>query len=67
MTSVFHPEGGYPRLFRYVPSGEMPSPDTLTLYDPVYNVIVINKDLYDKLDIGQKYLVERATTTLIIS
>ena len=63
--SVFHPEGGMPRIIRYVPASKMPSSDTLTLYDKSHNVVTINKELFDKLDWFGKYRAERATTTLM--
>lgn len=64
--SVFHPEGGYPRLFRFKPSSEFPSDDTLTLYDPEFNLVIINQDLYDTLLPHQKYLAERCTASLVL-
>lgn len=66
MSSVFHPEGGYPRLIRLVPSSEMPSDDTLTLYEPEYNLVIINKDLFEQLDPVYRRIAERATSTLVI-
>lgn len=65
--SVFHPEGGMPRLIRFKPSTEMPSADTLTTYDPKFNLVVINKELYDSLDYVGQYQAIRATTTLIVN
>lgn len=65
--SVFHPEGGYPRLIRFKPSGEMPSPDTLTTYDDKFNLVVINQELFDSLDKTAQYLAIRATTTLVVN
>ena len=64
--SVFHPEGGYPRLIRFKPSSEMPSDDTLTLFDERYNLVVINRELYDTLDAAGRYQAIRATTTLVV-
>lgn len=65
--SVFHPEGGYPRLLRFVPASAMPTPDTLTTYDDEFNLVVINKELYDTLDFSGRYQAERATTTLVLA
>lgn len=64
--SVFHPEGGMPRLIRFVPSTDMPSADTLTTYDAKFNLVVINKELYETLDFVGKYQAIRATTTLVL-
>lgn len=64
--SVFHPEGGMPRLLRFVPSSQMPSDDTLTTYDAHYNLVVINKELFDTLDWFGKHQAIRATTALVI-
>lgn len=65
--SVFHPEGGMPRLIRFVASSQMPSTDTLTTYDAKYNLVVINKELYDSLDFVGQYQAIRATTTLVVN
>lgn len=64
--SVFHPEGGMPRLIRYVPASKMPTPNTLTTYDPKFNLVIINQELYDELDFVGKYQAIRATTTLVV-
>lgn len=56
-----------PRLIRFKPSTEMPSADTLTTYDPKFNLVVINKELYDSLDYVGQYQAIRATTTLIVN
>lgn len=64
--SVFHPEGGMPRLLRFVPSSQMPSDDTLTTYDAKHNLVVINKELFDTLDWFGKHQAIRATTALVI-
>ena len=65
--SVFNPEGGMPRLIRFVSSSQMPSDDTLTTYDAKYNLVVINKDLYDTLDFVGQNRAQRATTTLVVN
>lgn len=65
--SVFHPEGGLPRLIRFVPSSKMPSDDTLTTYDPKFNLVIINKDLYDQCEFHIQYQAVRATTTLVLN
>ena len=64
--SVFHPEGGMPRLLRFVPSSQMPSDDTLTTYDAKSNLVIINKELFDTLDWFGKHQAIRATTALVI-
>lgn len=64
--SVFHPDGGFPRLLRYVPASEMPTPDTLTTYDDKFNIVVINQELFNTLDWYGKHRAQRATTTLLL-
>lgn len=64
--SVFVSESGMPRLIRFVPSSEMPTDDTLTTYDPKFNLIVINKELFEELDWFGRHRAMRATTTLIV-
>lgn len=67
MSSVFHPDGGYPRLIRFVPSSEMPSDDTLTVFDERWNLVTINKDLYDTLDYVGQYQAIRAMGSLVLA
>lgn len=64
--SVFVSESGMPRLIRFVPSSQMPSDDTLTTYDPKYNLVIINKELFETLDWFGKHRAVRATTTLLL-
>lgn len=64
--SVFHPEGGMPRLIRYVPASKMPTPNTLTTYDAKFNLVIINKELYDQSEFYIQYQAVRATTTLVL-
>lgn len=64
--SVFVSESGMPRLIRFVPSSEMPTDDTLTTYDPKFNLVVINKELFEELDWFGRHRAMRATTTLIV-
>ena len=64
--SVFHPEGGMPRLIRYVPASQMPTPNTLTTYDAKFNLVIINHELYDELVFDGKSQAIRATTTLVV-
>lgn len=64
--SVFQPEGGMPRLIRFTPSSQMPSDDTLTTYDPQFNLVVINKELFETLDWFGKHQALRATTALVL-
>lgn len=66
MSFALNPDNWLPRLIRFVPSSEMPSDDTLTLYNPKFNLVIINKDLFDTLDPIQRRTAERATSTLVL-
>lgn len=64
--SIFAPEGGPHRLLRFVPPGEMPSSDTLALYDQRNNLVIINKEAFDTLTAEQQYMTITTTTTLVM-
>lgn len=55
-----------PRLIRFVPASQMPTPDTLTTYDAKFNLVIINKELYDQSEFYIQYQAVRATTTLVL-
>lgn len=67
MSFTFNPDNEPPRLLRFVSPGAMPSADTLTLYDPRHNLVIINKEIFATLDPLQQRMAERATTTLVMS
>ena len=48
MAYAICPDEGYPRVWRFVPTGVLPS-GVLSTLDPAQNVQVIDKDLFDKL------------------
>lgn len=64
--SIFLSESGMPRLIRFVPASDMPTPDTLTIFNPQHNLVVINKELFEELDWYGKHRAVRATTTLVL-
>jgi hypothetical protein len=53
-----------PRLLRFVQPDEMPSPHHVAHYVEADNLVVINQDLFQRLDDTQKRAVERTTTDL---
>jgi len=56
MTSAFFPEGGYPRLIRNVtnlPKG------VVAEYEKEFNLLKINRELFDKLSVQQQNAVVR--------
>lgn len=65
-SRIFKPEGGLPRLIRFVPATDMPSDDTLTTYDAKFNLVIINKDLYETLDWYGKHQAVRATSAVVL-
>lgn len=66
-VSVKPEKDGPSRLLRFVPSVEMPSPDTLTIFIAEHNLLLINKDLYDTLDPRHQRMAKRSTTTLVVT
>ena len=67
MSFTYNPDNGPPRLLRFVSSVEMPSPDTLTLFDPKYNLVIINREIFETLDPLHRRMAERATTSLVMA
>lgn len=53
-----------PRLFRYVPAGALPGDDLVVVYDPTQNLLVINKDAYERLCESDRKVVQRTHRTL---
>lgn len=63
MAYALCPEEGLPRIWRFVPKGVLPNGVLCTL-DPVQNVLVIDKDLYDNLvPFPDQHLVLRTHAT----
>ncbi len=59
MAYALCPDEGFPRVWRFVPQGVLPDGVLCTL-DPVQNVQVIDKDLFDKLpEFPERHLVLR--------
>lgn len=57
-TYALAPEGGYPRLWRFVQDGVLPEGVLCTL-DKEYNLLRINKRLFEKLTTSEQYQVLR--------
>jgi hypothetical protein len=55
-----------PRLMRYVPAGALPHPEILVVYDPTHNLLVINRELFDRLDNMQQRETLRTHKTLTV-
>lgn len=67
MSFTYNPDDGPPRLLRFVSPEDMPSLDTLTLYDPKHNLVIINREIYETLDPLHQRMAERATTSLVMA
>jgi hypothetical protein len=59
--SVLNPTDGPPRLIRYVAPGVLPSDDIVSLFNPQQNLLLIDKDNFDRLTPAQRQLVLHTT------
>lgn len=63
MKFAFTPDDGPPRLERYVEAGTMPGKDLVALFDPKTNLLVINRELFDRLQKTDQHRVLRTQKT----
>lgn len=63
MKFAFTPDEGPPRLERYVEAGTLPGENLVALFDPANNLLVINRDLFEKLQPTDKHRVLRTRKT----
>lgn len=49
MSFTLNPDGGLPRLIRYLPASEFPSVDTIAMLDANNNLLRVNRSLFDQL------------------
>ncbi len=49
MSFAFCPDDGPPRVMRYVLPGTLPGRDLLALYDKSKNLLIIDRDHFDRL------------------
>jgi hypothetical protein len=62
LAFAFNPDDGRPaRLIRYVAPGTLPSADLVALYDHDANLLILDKNNFEKLTDMQKHLVLRNT------
>jgi len=66
MSLAFNPDDGPPRLLRFVGEGSVPTTDTLAVFDRANNLLIINRELYDTLDLMQQHITQRSTTSLVM-
>lgn len=62
---AFNPDDGPPRIIRYVEPGTLPGKDLLSIYDPTQNLLIINKELFERLSATDKSQVLRTHRTSI--
>ncbi len=67
MNFSFAPDGGPPRILRFVDPDKMPDGDTLCTLDDTTNVLTINKELYELLDEMEQHRVQRTHAARINS
>jgi len=68
-TALIVEEGAteLPRLMRPLPASAMPGPTVLAIYDPVQNLVIYNKDLFDQLSAAAQRATLRTQRTLVVS
>ena len=49
MSFAFNPDDRPARIFRYVEPGTLPSRDIVSLYDEAMNLLIIDKQNFEKL------------------
>ena len=62
--SVFHPPGGYPRLIRLVENSELPSNDCAATLDTQFNLLRIDKEIWEVMNSYQKHMIVRTHNTV---
>ncbi len=50
MAFPFNPDNGLPRLIRYVEPGTLPAANLLALYDKSQNLLIIDREHFERLD-----------------
>jgi len=50
MDFALTPDAGPPRVIRFVESGALPGASILSVLDKEQNLLLINKELYERLD-----------------
>jgi hypothetical protein len=65
MSFVFNPDDGPARIMRYVEPGSLPGSDTLAILDKSKNLLLIDRELFDRLDEIDKHQVLRSRTAVL--
>lgn len=55
--SALHPEGGYPRLIRFVNPGALPSSEIVSMLDRAQNLLRIDAYNFKRLNPMQQHIV----------
>jgi hypothetical protein len=50
MAFAFNPDDRPPRLIRYVEAGTLPAANLLSLYDKKANLLIIDREYFDRLN-----------------
>ena len=59
MAFAFTPDDGPPRLIRYVDRGTLPAANLLAVYDKSQNLLIIDREHFERLDWAQKHITLR--------
>ena len=54
MCSVFCPEGGLPRLTRFVERGVLPHVDLVSIFDDTKNLLIVSRPNFELLSEGDQ-------------
>jgi hypothetical protein len=59
MAFAFNPDDGPARLIRYVEPGTLPAANLLAIYDKTQNLLIIDRDHFERLDWIDRHLTLR--------
>lgn len=59
MAFAFNPDDGPARIIRYVEPGTLPAANLLAIYDKSQNLLIIDRDHFERLDWIDKHLTLR--------
>jgi len=65
MAFAFNPDDGPPRLMRYVEPGTLPGTNLLAIYDKAQNLLIIDRELFERLTDTERSITLRTTQSFL--
>lgn len=65
MGFAFNPDGGPARIIRYVEAGTLPATNLLALYDKSQNLLIIDREYFEKLSDTEQHIVLRTQKSFL--